>query len=259
MKKLIRNVFYFFLDTITFGRGVSVTISDFKFIFPWKFYKFFPLDYEKENFIFFRNHCKPHMNIIDIGAHFGLFSVFMSKLLGGKVFSFEPTPSTTKILKKFIKLNKVENSVEVIQAAASDSSGKSIFYINPEEGAVGNSLVKAGEINQIAKGYEVDVIRLDDFVDTKKIKIDFIKIDAEGAELHVLKGAEKILKKDRPFIMLGIHPNALKGINITNEMIWDFLASHNYQVWYNGQKILKDHFCNEQHLFDVQLIPANTH
>ncbi len=86
------------------------------------------------------------------------------------------------------------------------------------------------------------------------MKVDFIKIDAEGAELGVLKGGRNTIISDKPLIILSMHPKSIAHRGETNEQIWDFLAPLNYKILLDGNKIEKTDFCNKKDLFDVQLI-----
>jgi FkbM family methyltransferase len=178
----------------------------------------------------------------------------MQKLSGGKVYGFEPTPSTVSVLKKTIALNKAESNIEVIQAAVSDTTGKASFKIDRQPASVSNSLVEYNRTEKL-ETCEVDVLSIDDFVAQRKIKIDFIKIDAEGAELSVLKGAQNTLLHQRPVMILALHPEAIAARNETNEMVWIFLKKMNYSFFYDGKAVNKQDFDENRKLFDVHLLP----
>jgi FkbM family methyltransferase len=254
MLQQLKALYYYLLDLVTLKKGIKVSINDYVFIIPAGYHKYFPSYYELPNFSFFKKMCKPGMNIIDIGAHVGLYSVFMQKLSGGNVYSFEPTPSTVAILKKTIALNKAASNIEVIEAAVSDTTGKAHFKIDRQPASVSNSLVRYKRTENL-ETCEVDVISIDDFVAQRKIKIDFIKIDAEGAELGVLRGAENTLLDQRPVMILALHPEAIAARNETNEMIWLILKKMNYSFLYDGKAISKKDFDENKELFDVHLVP----
>jgi FkbM family methyltransferase len=231
-----------------------VKVNDHQFRLPARYYKYFPPDYEQTNFSFFKKICKPGMTIIDIGAHIGLFSTYMQQLSNGHVYSFEPTPSTLALLKKTIALNQLQNKIDVIAAAVSDKNGKANFSIDPEPASVSNSLVQYQRTANL-QTCEVDVVTIDDFIKTRGLKINFMKIDAEGAELAVLKGARNTINTQRPIMILALHPSAIVARKETNEMIWLFLKEINYTISCNGQEISKNEFCEKGELFDVHLIP----
>lgn len=136
-------------------------------------------------------------SFLDIGANVGKYSVIMgNKLRGvGKVFSFEPELSNLNSLKKNIELNKL-NNVSIVPMACSKERGRLEFYIDKNNSG-GHSLVK--KTNQ---KIFVETDKLDSIVKSNKItEIKLIKIDVEGAEMDVLLGAKKILKKYKPKII----------------------------------------------------------
>lgn len=136
-------------------------------------------------------------NFIDAGANIGKFSVIVAKRLGkkGKVFSIEPHPENFKMLKKNIELNGLKNVVP-INAACSYSEGEIELHLD-EEGTGGHSIKKYSK-SAGKKTMKVKSILLDN-LQIKNIKL--IKIDVEGAEADVLRGAKKILKRDHPKII----------------------------------------------------------
>ena len=248
--------YYFFMNLITLGKGVKVTINNFEIKFPVRYHRYFPKDYEESSFNFLREHCRSGMVSIDVGAHFGLFSIFLQKQTKGTVYAFEPTPSTLKVLRETLKINRCIDSVHVIPAAVDEKPGKAVFFINNIPGAVSNSLVKPDNAEFPQTGYEVNVMSIDQFVKERNIRIDFIKIDAEGAELGVLKGGWKTINENKPLIILAMHPKSIAQRGNTNEQIWNFLAPLNYKILFNGDQIEKSVFCKKSYLFDVQLIPS---
>ena len=94
----LKKVYHVVLDAITFGTGIPVVINNFRLKLPAKYCRYFPKDYEESSFKFFKKNAKQGGVTLDIGAHIGLYSVFFSKLTNGKVYSFEPTPSTAAVL-----------------------------------------------------------------------------------------------------------------------------------------------------------------
>ena len=134
---------------------------------------------------------------IDVGANIGKFSIIMGDKLKktGKVISFEPHPENYNILKKNILLNKLKN-VEAVNAACSNKKGFISLYLD-KEGTGGHSTIEGVEKVGREK-IDVKTIRLDS-IDIKNVRL--IKVDVEGAEDIVLRGAEKILKRDHPKIL----------------------------------------------------------
>jgi len=134
---------------------------------------------------------KPGMNVFDLGANFGWFTLVLSKLVGssGRVYSFEADPSLVSILKENIKLNGFSN-VSVLSFAVSNKTGVSKFSLN-ESYDTRNQL----ESNLPSKNtVDVKVTSLDEFCNQENLKrVDFIKMDIEGSEPKVLEGMKKTL------------------------------------------------------------------
>ena len=251
---MIKKVYYALLDLITFGKGIPVVINGFKVRLPARYYKYFPKNYEADNFSFFKKHCTPGMTTLDIGAHFGLFAVFFQKTTGGKVYAFEPTKSTLEVLKNTVAINGCIDKVHIVEMAVDKGSGSANFFINENVGGRGNTLVKDAKLGMTSSSYEVKVTSIDIFVKEAGISVDCIKIDAEGAELGVLKGAVETMSKKKPIILLSIHPEPIQSRGDSITEIWDLLQQFNYKVLYEGKEMDRNIFCNATELFDVHLI-----
>jgi len=133
------------------------------------------------------------MIIVDIGAHIGTFTLLASKIVGeqGKVIAIEPEVHNFEQLKRNLELNRIKNVVPV-NVALSDFNDKKDFFITKGSGCHSFSPMP-GE--KIIDKIQVNVKTLDTLLQELNIsKIDLIKIDAEGAEISVLKGAEKTLR-----------------------------------------------------------------
>lgn len=244
------------LDWVTFKKGVPRKINNFAIRLPAHWSRYYSKDYEKENYAFIKSVMKEGMHIIDIGAHMGLFSVTSSQLIGpeGKVICFEPTPGTYAVLKKTLRLNNCKN-VEALQAAVSCEEGKATFYVNKIAGYSGNSLVKSKNENELSV-YEVKLVTIDSIVTEYNLQPALIKIDAEGAELDVMKGGTHTINTFRPVIILGIHPSAIITKGDSLKSIWETIITYNYRVIYQEEEMGEQDFVNQDNLFDVHLIPV---
>ena len=130
---------------------------------------------------------KSNDTVIDIGAHAGIFTILASYYAkNGKVYAFEPMKENYELLKENLKLNKMSN-VEAINKAVSNKSGKIKFYVSQTKNKGHNSLFK---LDETQKEEVVDKISFKEFL--RKIpKIDFFKIDCEGAEYGILFSLSK--------------------------------------------------------------------
>jgi len=145
---------------------------------------------------------KPTRNyvIIDVGSHIGTYSLKSSKAVGntGRVFAIEPNPRNYSLLLKDIKLNKATNIVP-IQAAISDSNGEITLHIIDSAWNSGGSFIHSRTLKRdpqrekyVVDNIKVKTVTLDALIYTLDInRVDILKVDVEGAELLVLKGAER--------------------------------------------------------------------
>lgn len=255
--KLIKKIGYKVLDIITFQQGIPVSINGFRLKLPTYYFRLFPEDYEKDNFHHIQSAVKEGDWVLDIGAHIGLMAVVLGKKVkaGGRVYSFEPTPVSYGVLCKTIRINGLDNVVTPVNAAVSDKTGQTTFYISDTAVDVGNSLVKYGN-DKVLRGIDLPMVSIDDFVKKEKLaRLDFIKIDAEGAEYKVLKGGMETLRTFRPRIILALHPEAITANNDSLEDIYTFIREMGYTIIYEEKELDKTGFCSIKNLFDVHLVP----
>ena len=124
--------------------------------------------------------------VLDIGANIGYYTLIFARL-AKEVFAVEPDPYTFKLLKKNVASNNYKN-VELFQAAVTNYTGNCKLYLSNKNRS-NNRIYDANENSRVLT---VPTIKLDDYF---KGKIDFIKIDVEGAEGMVMSGALNILQK----------------------------------------------------------------
>jgi FkbM family methyltransferase len=153
---------------------------------------------------------RPGMIVFDIGANIGLYTAVIAKQLNNKghVFSFEPYSSTCDYLKYNVSLNEL-NNVTVEGLALTDSDGQQDFFIFPEGEEVYNSLgaqKRDVEKTKAERTIKVQVSKLDTYCKINKIdRIDFIKLDVEGAEEKVFEGGKEVFKTLNPIIITEIY------------------------------------------------------
>ncbi len=152
---------------------------------------------------FVRRFLQPGMSVLDIGAHHGFYTLLASRLVGpkGRVFSFEPSPRERKALRLHLRLNRCKN-VDLQDLALGDQNADSDLYV-VEDWAAGCNSLRPPDVAARTSPVSVHVVRLDDWLTEHKIdRVDFIKLDVEGAELSILKGALRLLKgASRPVIL----------------------------------------------------------
>jgi len=173
--------------------------------------------YEHSKRIVFERTVTEGSTCFDVGAHVGFYTLLASELVGpkGRVFAFEPLPRNVAYLRRHLELNRTGN-VTVFEAAVSDSAGQASF--EEAESSLMGRLSPGG-------GLRVKTLALDGLLSKGEIPSpNFIKIDAEGAEMHVLTGAQRLLADARPTIFLATHSPEL------HRQCCDLLTSAGYSL-----------------------------
>jgi FkbM family methyltransferase len=139
----------------------------------------------------------PNATIIDVGANIGLTALlFKSMIPSGRVICFEPDPLAYEAL----SLTVVgQSSISIHRKALGSTTGKLSFSQNPTSASASHLSTNAS----MADGNTVvDVVTLDHFAKTEFKRLDFIKVDVEGFESDVLKGASQTLEDYRPSVFV---------------------------------------------------------
>lgn len=190
----------------------------------------------------FHSIVKEGMTIIDIGAHKGTYSVLFASLMNdkGKVLAFEPDPANRSWITKNIQVNGYR-CIETYPFALSDNDGDTTFYAADGMGSlIPNPASKALSQEPIT----VQTRRLDNFLKEKNIlNVDIIKMDVEGADLLVLKGAENTLRNMNLSLLMDIDVHG----NSERKELFELLKSCGFEIYRIGKKL--DPINNAEQLF----------
>ena len=192
---------------------------------------FYQGTYENGTMKIMNNVFKKGGAFIDIGANIGLMSLHASRIIGnrGDVLSFEPLSDTYNILLQNIALNKVSN-IKAINIAIGSTNGVVEIFSGAKINRGTSSLIRT---NQTQSSHKVPIITLDTYLDENPIgSITCIKIDVEGWELEVLKGAAKTLSSpNAPICIIECsHTHPPFGGDVQD--IYDFLCNINdYKIF----------------------------
>jgi FkbM family methyltransferase len=156
---------------------------------------------------------------IDVGGNIGTF-FWQFVDVCKKVYVFEPIPRLNDVITQSIRYNNVENIVLIPKAVGNET--KTIKMLDNNNSSVVDS---SESLNVI----EIPVTSLDfEFQDLEKV--DFVKIDVEGYELNVLKGAENLIDKYRPILLIEIHPIFLINYGHRVEELIEFMENRKYNI-----------------------------
>lgn len=191
----------------------------------------------------FIRYLKSGMTVIDIGAHFGYFSLLASALVGdeGEIHSFEPTPSTYRML--CANTVQFRNIYIINKAVYSKTTKLSFTDLGARYSAFNSSGVSRINDKEIfrktrSKSFDIDALSIDEYVHEKKIYPDFIKIDAEGAESAIFHGMVNTIYQARPIISLEVGDINHNHTPTSRELV-DHLTSLDYipYEYFNGEFI----------------------
>jgi FkbM family methyltransferase len=193
-------------------------------------------DYHEISFI--RDKIGKGDKVLDVGANIGTYTVLLSNWVGstGTVYSFEPSKDNCEIIKKTLKINNMEN-VKLIEKAVTNFNGQSNLDVGVD--CTGYYITR----DIVSKSSIVQCVKLDDIFKNNE-KIDFMKLDAEGQELNVLKGMHELLKQPQLKIMMEFEPETHSKENDPEKTL-DLLESYGYtftDIGRNGviKKIMKE-------------------
>ena len=179
---------------------------------------------------------KPGQVFFDVGAHHGWVSMWTLPLVGkeGKVYSFEPSPANLSILKWHRTRNKFSQWA-IVPKAVSDVDSEEEFFLVDSGDSPMNSLTTGGPETPFMDGRDIrkismQTITLDTFCSENSLRPDLVKIDVEGAELLVLRGASKLLGESRPTLILAVHPYWLPA-GQSSQQIFEYLTRYGYTVY----------------------------
>jgi FkbM family methyltransferase len=172
--------------------------------------------------------------VVDVGAHIGKYTIIASKMVGsqGKVIAIEAHPANYDTLKQNVFLNKLSNVVALNYAVHSTETLVKLYEPGQEEGfTIYNTIMTDRTLLNNQKYIEVKANTLDFLLLENGIReVNWIKIDVEGAEFEVLKGATNILSNSKDIsLLIEIHNLGAKNKTFYEPII-HLLESKNYKL-----------------------------
>ena len=170
--------------------------------------------------------------VIDIGAHIGLYTIISSKRVGanGKVVAIEAHPGNFEMLNSNIKLNQLTNVIPLNYAVHSKETKVKLYLPSGESGFTKYNTIMPNWINAQEKFVEVNANTLDYLLQLNEIRqeeVNWIKIDVEGAEFEVLKGAINVLSKSKDIaILMELHGPP----HVYRPKVEEFVNLYNFKI-----------------------------
>ena len=161
--------------------------------------------YEQAAQEYLQKQLKADSVFYDVGANFGLYSLLAARQ-GAQVFAFEPDVQIAESLERHARLNSLNTRIEIIRAAVYSFSGSiALDPANCQRGHGNAHIVVA--LASSRPSVPVLCMTLDEFA-REHVAPNIVKIDVEGAESEVLKGAEKVFAESRPHVLCEVHDPA---------------------------------------------------
>lgn len=171
-------------------------------------------DWFEDEIRFLRHWAQPGATVLDIGANYGTFALSLAKAVGpeGRVIAVEPTPDTAACLRESIRCNGSDH-LELLEIALSDEEG--VLHLRLEADSELNALTESpcDDGNTV----EVQSLTLDTVMEARGWpRLGFVKLDAEGAEVRILDGAEETLRRSSPLVLFEIKHGATLNLELAD-------------------------------------------
>jgi FkbM family methyltransferase len=177
------------------------------------------------------DHLPRDRDAVDVGANVGLYSVLIAKLISGRVLAIEPTRQAFELLTRNLERNDVGTKVICDQAVASDSRGETFITVcigREEYSTVGSPHEAADGVE--TEQQRVRAVTIDDECERLGLIPGFIKIDVEGFEYQVLKGALNTLRKHRPVLLIEVNHALLSACGTKPADVFQLLRGSGYKL-----------------------------
>ncbi|MDP2258197.1 MAG: FkbM family methyltransferase [Caulobacter sp.] len=183
----------------------------------------------------FAPHIPRDAVVIDIGAHAGQFSrLFATMAPQGQVWSFEPSAYARSVMETAARFRRLDN-ITLMPFGLSDAPGETVLHTPIKKaGGMGFGAAHLGEgdTSRPTVPQTVVLTTLDTVVRDRGIeRVDFIKADIEGWELHALRGGEETLGRFTPVLYLEVNDNHLRRAGDSAEGMFSWLEARNYEAF----------------------------
>ena len=217
-RSLLKRLYHAAMMLKTAGRGLRSDLPNGEVVYVSPECRY--LSWNHTEYEAFREAVRPGMTVFDVGANVGAYSLLFGQWVGstGAVFAFEPSPAIRDGLRRHIQLNALEGSVRAVPAAVGAAPAQARFVI---ESTAGEGRL-AGDRDSGAPTIDVPVTTIDEFCASEKLTPNVIKVDVEGAELEVLRGARATIHRTRGRLSLFVemHPSIWRRSGLTAQDLY---------------------------------------
>lgn len=214
---------------------------------------FFYGKFEENELLICQRYIKEDSIVLDIGANIGLHSLSFAQMAPhGRVIAFEPSFPTFELLVMNVT---GKSNISPMNLAVSDSTGILDFFQASDNAYSSLVDTKRKDIIEVSK---VRCTKADDIVEELQLqRVDFIKIDVEGLEFNVLRGAEKIIEKYHPIIFCEIYQG--KASNLEPDETVRYLVDKKYNAFVMRDGGLVEYKKHEDRFYNYLFLPVGVH
>ena len=174
--------------------------------------------------------CREGDVFLDIGANIGWYSMLFSRMArpGSRILAFEPDSLNSQLLRENVRMNGAD-SVEVIEAAVAESSGRSKLYRYSSNNLGRHSMLETAGRDAV----EIDTVGLDDFLERRGMadtRVRLLKIDVEGYEYFALNSGKAVLRRTE-LVVSEYSPDIMQAHGLRPEALLDLLGGAGFTPW----------------------------
>ena len=229
LRAQLRAVYHRLLWLSTLGRGLPATLPDGAVIRILPEFRY--VTWNRDEYDAFGSSLRTGGTALDIGANVGCYAVMFGQRVApdGHVFAFEPAPTAYRGLARHIALNDLETLVTPVPVAVSDHVGKGRLVTT---GPIGTDHLAIATATETGPTTDVEVTTIDAFCERQGIAPDLIKVDVEGVELAVLRGARRTIAASQGTLALFVemHPSRWPSLGTSKAELLAELAEQGLRV-----------------------------
>jgi FkbM family methyltransferase len=222
LRNLLRGVYRLLQRITSRGKGIESTLPGGEVVRILPEYRY--VTWNPAEYAAFRAATQNGNTVLDIGANVGCYSVLFAQWVGhhGRVYAFEPDPAVAAGLTRHIALNGVSGVCAPVASAVAEKASSGRLFLESEHGD--GRLAVTGDDALSAR--IVSATSVDDFCRDRGLSPDVIKIDVEGAELSVLRGARDTIAsgRGRLSLFMEIHPAIWPKMDCSRELLEEELT-----------------------------------
>lgn len=212
--RALRPAYEQLLEVASLGHGTEWSVNGEVFRIDPRVRRFVPPETEPELWALLRGMVGPKDVVLDIGSFLGIYGMAMARW-GARVFAFEPTPGVARTLRRHVQLNGLSERVTVNELALGASPGSVTLHQHgePYRNAVSAYDPKGERLGTV----EVQMTTVDEFCRARDLRPTLIRMDVQGLEAEVLRGARQTLAACRGGlrVVLEAHPQLWEAHGVT--------------------------------------------